>query len=523
MKKLGLFIIIALYNKASAQSVNWAEDIACVLYTHCTSCHNPNGTAPFSLIEYNQAFTFRNSIKFAVENGHMPPWPPNHEYQAYAHQRIMPQSDIDLITEWVNNGAPEGDPTLAPIAPIYSTQYEISSPDLVLKIPTYTVPNLTSSDLYRCFVIPTNLLVDKNITAMEVVPGNPNIVHHVLSYYDTANTTVNLDNLDPEPGYTSFGGIGSGTAMPLGGWVPGSRADFFPDGLGMALPKNSYIILQIHYPVGSTGQVDSTEIRFKFTDSFVRPLYSYALLEHSVTLTNGPLIIPPNTIQTFHSQFLVPPPLDASIIGIAPHAHLICESMKAFGVTPSGDTIPLVDIPNWDFHWQGVYYFQKPIKIPVGTTLHGYATYNNTLSNPHNPSNPPQWVFLGEDTKDEMMLFYFTFTYYLPGDENIIIDTNTYTPYYNNCKTTGLQESSAVENYLQVYPNPGHQEFFMLNVPENAREIDVSVYSQEGMLVYKNKQHANLPVNISFLSTGSYIVECKLSNNQILRQKFIKL
>ena len=50
--------------------------------------------------------------------------------------------------------------------------------------------------------------------------------------------------------------------------------------------------------------------------------------------------------------------------------------------------------------------------------------YDNTVNNPNNPNNPPQPVFLGEATTDEMMLVFFSYTFYFPGDENVIIDTS---------------------------------------------------------------------------------------------------
>ncbi len=116
----------------------------------------------------------------------------------------------------------------------------------------------------------------------------------------------------------------------------------------------------------------------------------------------------PNEVVTFHQEVTIPQA--STLFSIAPHAHLICASMMAFGVTFQGDTIPLVDIPKWDFHWQGAYQFQKPLKIPAFTKLHGYATYDNTSSNPHNPNSPPQVINVGEATTDEMMLFYLSYS-----------------------------------------------------------------------------------------------------------------
>jgi hypothetical protein len=105
--------------------------------------------------------------------------------------------------------------------------------------------------------------------------------------------------------------------------------------------------------------------------------------------------------------------------------HLVGKSMQVYALKPGGDTVHLVNIPEWDFHWQMYYRFQKPIYLPPGTKGVAIASYDNTTANPNNPNNPPQNVTLGEGTGDEMMLVYFNFTTQgaSPLDTNLVIDT----------------------------------------------------------------------------------------------------
>lgn len=87
--------------------------------------------------------------------------------------------------------------------------------------------------------------------------------------------------------------------------------------------------------------------------------------------------------------------------------------MTVYGILPiTKDTLKLIKIDNWDFHWQGFYEFKKIIKIPKGTTLYADSYYDNTTNNSDNPNSPPKDVYLGEATTNEMMLVYFTFTGY---------------------------------------------------------------------------------------------------------------
>jgi hypothetical protein len=105
--------------------------------------------------------------------------------------------------------------------------------------------------------------------------------------------------------------------------------------------------------------------------------------------------------------------------------HLIGKSVQVYALKPGGDTVHLVNIPDWDFHWQMYYRFQRPIYLPPGTKAVAVATYDNTTSNPNNPNNPPQTISVGEGTGDEMMLVYFNLTAQgvSPLDTNIVIDT----------------------------------------------------------------------------------------------------
>lgn len=503
--------------KLQAQTATWADNIACILYTRCTGCHNSNGIAPFPLITYNDALAKSTLIKVNVNQGLMPPWPPDPEYQTYAHERVLSQEEIDLINDWVDNGSPQGNLANAPSAPVYTGAAQITSPDLSVIMQTYTVP-VIASDLYRCFVIQNVTSVDKFITAMEVLPGNSNIVHHVLVYADTAQTCINLDLLDPDPGYTSFGGIGSNSASLVGAWVPGTQPYYLPANMGIQLKANSHIILQVHYPLGSSGETDSTRINMVLTTNLAtRNVFIVPILNHSTTLVNGPLFIPADSVKTFYEQFTVPFPV--TVLSVAPHMHLIGTSFLSYGVTAIGDTIKLIDIPEWDFHWQGAYFFRQPIKIPAGTTLYAEAVYDNTLNNPHNPSNPPIDVSLGEATTDEMMLEYFYFLLYQNGDENIVVDTSTTVQTYNNCDfSLGVINPPGVNNQLTVYPNPAND---VINVLLPAAQVfDVLIADVAGKTVLEFENiNGGLEIKTISLEQGSYFIEAK-NSELTLRKKF---
>lgn len=480
MKKL-LLIILGSSFTLSAQNPTWADDVACIVYSHCTSCHNPGGSGPFSLMNYTDAVNNANYMKIKVESREMPPWPVNNAYRKFAHDRSLSDQERATLIQWVNTGKAQGNMSNAPAAPVYSSNLQIPNPDLQLQIPTYTLPTITE-DLYRCFVLPTGLSVQKFITGIEIIPGNHGIVHHAQVFYDTTGTCETLDNADPGIGYTSAGGVGTRAAVLLGTWVPGSSPIFVPAGMGKRLPPTARIIIQIHYPGYASGQTDSTKVNFLFTSGTVRNISDAAVLNHITSISNGPLFIPKNTIKTFYEEFTVP--MNASLLSVGPHGHLICRSMKAFGVTLAGDTIPIINIPEWDFHWQGSYDFQKPLRIPFGTKLHGIATYDNTSNNPDNPSNPPEDVSAGESTTDEMMLFYFSYLPYVSGDENIVFDTASHKEHHLGCISN---DQSALEIPLadfgfKIFPNP--TDHLIQISSESDQPYVIELYNAMGQIVY---------------------------------------
>jgi hypothetical protein len=113
-------------------------------------------------------------------------------------------------------------------------------------------------------------------------------------------------------------------------------------------------------------------------------------------------------------------PDDISLISIVPHMHLIGKKFWSYAIKPSGDTIPLIRINNWDFRWQYFYKFKKLLKIPKGTTIYVEGVFDNTASNPNNPFSPPQEIRERNGsmkTTDEMFQLIVTYVPYQKGDE----------------------------------------------------------------------------------------------------------
>jgi hypothetical protein len=519
MKKyicLTLFICFCQFLMAQ----DWSTNVAPIIYNKCANCHHSGGAGHANFTSYDTVKAFAGSINAYISTGKMPPWPPDPTYKNYAHERRLSTTEISTITSWITNNIPLGDTNLAPPKPVYSGAAILTqTPTGTIKMPNYTITQsgTNTGDIYMNFAISIGNSSSISIKGFEFLPGNPAFVHHALIYVDTGNTCLNLDAAFAGPGYEGFGGTGSNTSKLIGAFVPGSTPFLFPQDFGIIIPANATIIFSLHYPAAAVGQMDSSKINY-FAGTVTRPVLFSPVLNHFTNMVNGPLFIPAYTTKTFIEKYTVPQ--DVSVFGIAPHMHLIGKSIKVYGVKTNSDTIPLINIPKWDFKWQGMYYFKKIEKIPANATLWSSAFYDNTTSNLDNPNNPPQLITAGENTDDEMMLTYFAYTSYLPGDENISLEPAIAAsinpkPTYNKIE------------FFVPYPNPSTNNLYLKWYTRNTENIVFVIRNLNGVEIQKinvnNCQGYKIEnINISSLANGLYTVELQINGIMQGTQKFIK-
>ena len=107
------------------------------------------------------------------------------------------------------------------------------------------------------------------------------------------------------------------------------------------------------------------------------------------------------------------------MISVLPHMHFIGRKFKAVAETPSGETIPLIKIDDWDFNWQTTYQYKRMLKIPAGSTIRVEAKYDNTSENKANPFSPPRNIGYGWGSTSEMCNMIIYYLDYQDGDEKI--------------------------------------------------------------------------------------------------------
>jgi len=113
-----VFAIPTLAHVTISTKITFSREVSRIVYKRCLSCHRPGGTAAsVPLKTYKQARPWATAIKEMVLNRQMPPWGAVKGFGEFANDQGLTQDEINLIAEWAEGGAPEGDLALLPEAP----------------------------------------------------------------------------------------------------------------------------------------------------------------------------------------------------------------------------------------------------------------------------------------------------------------------------------------------------------------------------------------------------------------------
>jgi hypothetical protein len=387
------------------------RDVKPVIDVKCTGCHVEGGIAPFPLTTLDQVTAQKAAIKGAVESGTMPPWPPADSCASYQDDRSLSADQVKTIGDWVAAGAPAGDPADKPV-PVTDTRTTLSRVDRTLKMPVAYTPQIAPDD-YRCFLVDWPDTDTSYITGVGVQPDHASIVHHVIAYLAKPDKVAEfqaLDDADPTPGWTCFGGPGDalGGSGWVGAWAPGALGADYPAGTGIEIPPGSKIVLQIHYNTSTAKAVpDQSSIVLKVDKTVEKKAVIMPWTDVSWVLQHK-MDIPAHSMDAVQSYADDPSPyMDYLAPGIIKSGtpftlysaglHMHTRGTKATTKIErsGGGEECMLDIGQWNFHWQGSYSFDKPKTFNPGDKLSLECHWNNPDATDLN------W---GEGTGDEMCL-----------------------------------------------------------------------------------------------------------------------
>lgn len=392
----------------------------------CANCHKKGDIAPFELDTYESIYSIRQVVKHSIVSESMPPWPPARDCQEYLHDRSLTLQEKETLLKWLDNDAPKGDPSEFSMdsKPVPTVEF-----NLTLEMPEPYTPR--GLDDNRCFLIPWPGKKPQFQRAFEVEPGEPAMLHHLLVYKVPAVAAAAfhaIDAADVGPGYYCPGGPGPGIhpngVELIGDWVPGQVEGELPDGVGIQYNPGDLLIMQHHYNTANTGKIpDRSKYRFRFVDKVRRPAIA-SLFFNPAWAVPGAMPILPGVKDTVHSYtfgvsevlgtlamrhipgYALDKPLQLRMAG--PHLHSIGSQAYIRIIRGGGAKECVVDVPKWDFDWQGLYLIKNKVILNPGDLIQLECHWDNTAENqptlPDGSRPDPQFVTWGDRTQDEMCL-----------------------------------------------------------------------------------------------------------------------
>ena len=391
-------------SESATPNPTYAKDVAPILFKNCTTCHRPGEIAPMSLLTYADVRPHAKAIRDEVSEGNMPPWHADAPAGTFLNERGLSDADRKTLLQWVAAGAPEGNPTDLPPAPTYPDGWAIGTPDVVLEMPEeYKVPADGVIE-YEYFYIPTNFTEPKWVQAIELRPGNREVVHHALAFYRATPDMKREPVLRPNREQMVMPPAARQATRPqrrdqtpsrlLATYAPGTNPQIMRPGTAIRLEPGGVIELQMHYTANGKAAGDRTKVGLIFSKE---PAPREVRVSH---FFNGTLVLPAGSAETRVDADLGFVN-DAVVWGIFPHTHVRGKKWEYTLELPDGTKKVILSVPRYDFNWQTYYMFKEPLLVPKGSKLISSAWYDNSAANKSNP-DPKIDVKWGDQTWEEM-------------------------------------------------------------------------------------------------------------------------
>ena len=374
---------------AQAEDPTFTRDVAPILQRSCQSCHREGAIAPMSLLTYEETRPWARAIREKVETRTMPPWfiDKNIGVQGFKYDRSLSDAEIETIVDWVDAGAPRGNPADMPPPVEFAARdiWHTGEPDWIVPIPEPFVVPAEGANWWGDLFSESGLTEDRWIKAVETKPsaeGFP-VVHHAVTRLQ--------ESIDSDEG--DF----------LNEYAQGKNGDVFPEGTGRLVKAGSIVRFNMHYASIGEERTDRTSVGLTFYPKGEEPeheLFSRGLGQ------NYDLDIPPGEDDVRHDSYHR---FDANVrlTGFQPHLHNRGKRQCIEAIYPDGE-VETLSCADWDFGWHIVYNYADEVQplLPKDTILHTITWHDNSRANRWNP-DPRNWAGFGQRSSDDMS---FTWT-----------------------------------------------------------------------------------------------------------------
>ncbi len=433
---------ITFANLEAHANLSYEKDIAPIIAENCASCHRDGGIAPFAMDSNLAVQGWSPMIREVVMTKRMPPGQVDNKVgHKMKNEMNLSDDEMQKLVRWVNNGSKvdgENDPLTALTWP--TTKWSLGEPDLIVQVPEQSIP---ATGVVDYMDIPVDLGLEKDvwIKGSEVVPGDPAVLHHIITTVIPPEGApdmqqILMDLLASLPAEKAqsirtklFAAVASGQQPDIGeifkeipeidigvflgggndpdlgsvaGYAPGNSVSLNPPGVGGLLKAGTTLNLQMHYTTSGKETTDATEIGIYFYPEGEVPAERM-----SGGVGNAFSISIPAQAKDHEMELVTLVPEEAELYSLMPHMHFRGKRMKFKAIYPDGSEEMLLSVPAYSFNWQLAHELEEPLRIPAGTKIVATGAFDNSSQNPYNP-DPTEEVNWGEQSWEEMFMGFYT-------------------------------------------------------------------------------------------------------------------
>ena len=344
-------------------------------------------------MNYEDVASRRAMFRYVIKNDLMPPWNLNPITGPWENDLSLTPKEKTMLLKWIDNGCPKKAGKLRPLWE--KRKKRESNSDYIIRLPEkVSIPAEGFID-YKRYIIPTNFEEDKWIKTVNYFL-KPKVIHHLFLFimdesFQFSKNNMKKMNLLTES-LSRFGAAGDGKIE--------KKYGLGQNDIGYKLPKNSKIVLEIHYEsIGQKIIDDYTYIQILFHKK--KPKYK----KITDLLGQGEINIPPyksNYKMTFSYKLKE----TRQLVSLYVHMHLRGKANAIFLINPKGVRKKILEKDPYLQKYQPIYKFKNPLTVTKGSILECVNWFDNSASNPVNP-NPEKYVNWGRHLKDEMSECYF--------------------------------------------------------------------------------------------------------------------
>ncbi len=317
---------------------NYNRDVFPLLQNHCGRCHVTGGPAPMSLMTYDAAMAWAESIRDELATGRMPPWPVDPTSPPVEGGHPISSHDVDEIIVWAAGGTPQGNLEAKLPEVTFDQHWQLGPPDLKIQMDTeHTVaPNVIEE--VSDFSLPTNLTDAKWVKAADLMPENASIVRDAV---------ISIEN---------------GPVLAL--WEPGNEMTTAPSGAAFRMASGSKVHLEIHYKKHFDQEEKALSDRSTIGLYFTDPPPSDREMQ-SLAITPPGAAGDPTASMNFGGAL----PNAGRIVALRPMLDRAYESLNVDAITPSGMSVPLLRLHGPRPQWFQRYWLQEPVELASGSKI----------------------------------------------------------------------------------------------------------------------------------------------------------